>query len=111
MSSSASSSSIYQRLEPFIIDLKSLITILAAVALQIEAVLFALGLHPGYLIHRFRTSMQRLTSVFGFGNANPQGQNRPKREEDANGKVVNRNKARIGLRKRRAVVADVQDQG
>jgi hypothetical protein len=111
MSSPASSSSIYQRLEPFIIDLKSLITILAAVVLQIEAVLFALGLHPGYLIHRFRTSMQRLTSVFGYGNVNLQGQSRSNREDDAIGKVVNRDKARIGLRKRRAVLADVQEQG
>jgi hypothetical protein len=55
--------------------------------------------------------MQRLTSVFGYGNVNLQGQSRSNREDDAIGKVVNHDKARIGLRKRRAVLADVQEQG
>ncbi|KAG7528648.1 hypothetical protein FFLO_06012 [Filobasidium floriforme] len=55
--------------------------------------------------------MQRLTSVFGYGNVNLQGQSRSNREDDAIGKVVNRDKARVGLRKRRAVVADVPEQG
>ena len=111
MFSLTSTESTNQLFQPIQLTFRRVLAVLEAIILQAEAVLFIFGLHPGYLIHRLSSTMQRLTSVFGLGSVNLSGPSNPNQGGHADGQVVKRNRVGPGLRRRKAAVVDEENRG
>jgi hypothetical protein len=47
-------------------SLESISSVLTAVWLALETILFTFGVHPGYLLHRLDTAMDRIAIALGF---------------------------------------------
>lgn len=100
-----------QLLQPVRLAARTLVAVLAAIVLQIETALFILGLHPGYIIHRLNSPMRRLTSIFGFRNDNRDDASGTDGQGGTRGKIVKRSRQDPGLRRRKAAISRVDEQG
>jgi hypothetical protein len=84
--------------------------VISAFLLQVEPIFFLLGIHPGFLWHRFSTTMYRITSALGFNKRNGDPLDLQDKEKHV-ARRNNKSRSKAPTRRRRGTLAETQDSG